>query len=43
MMPHIEVGASLVVYGENMAAYWDCEAHTVKLSITLFKEGDNER
>ena len=42
MMPHVEAGASLVVYGENMAVYWDRDAHTVKLSIQ-FVEGDNQR
>ena len=28
---------------ENMVAYWDRDVQTVKLSITLFREGDNKR
>ena len=31
------------VYGENMAAYWDRDKHTITPSITLFTEGDNNK
>ena len=38
MMSHIDVGASLVMYGENIAAYSDRDAHTVKLSEVIRKD-----
>ena len=41
--PYVDRGQFGPVQREHGGMYWDRNAHTVKLSIILLREGDNER